>query len=60
VKTLEEITYDAGRHVVFAGFAYQRLRAENSAQLRWMSALSALLSVLMVVQTLAWIIGLID
>jgi len=41
-----------------AGLGYQQLRGENEPRVRAMSALCALLSVLMVVQTLAWIAGL--
>ncbi len=34
------------------------LRDENAGKIRWMSVLSGLLGVLMVVQTLAWIVAL--
>jgi hypothetical protein len=41
-----------------AGFGYQALRSRNTRRVRWMSALSGVLAVLMIVQTLAWLSAL--
>jgi len=41
-----------------AGYSYQALREENAAKVRWMSLLSGVLGVLMVLQTLAWLAAL--
>ena len=41
-----------------AGYGYQALREENATRVRWMSRISGILGVLMVVQTLAWLAGL--
>lgn len=46
--------------VLAAGAAYQELRSRNARRVRWLSGLSALLSTLIVVQALAWILGLIE
>jgi hypothetical protein len=55
------IEADEAEHdlLVAAGFAYQGLRNRNAQKVRRMSALSALLGVLIVLQALAWIAGLI-
>jgi hypothetical protein len=41
-----------------AGYGYQALRARNAAAVLWMSRMSSALGVLMVAQTLAWLIDL--
>jgi hypothetical protein len=41
-----------------AGFGYQGVREKNTPKVRWMSALSGLLGVLMVTQTPAWLAAL--
>jgi hypothetical protein len=41
-----------------AGFGYQALRSENAPNVRKMSLLSAALAVLMVAQTLSWLLAL--
>jgi hypothetical protein len=41
-----------------AGYSYQALREENAPKVRTMSQVSAVLGVLMVVQTLAWLAAL--
>ena len=41
-----------------AGYGYQALREENAPRVTWMSRISGVLGVLMVVQTLAWLAGL--
>jgi hypothetical protein len=41
-----------------AGYLHQALREENATRVQWMSRLSGALGALMVVQTLAWLIGL--
>jgi hypothetical protein len=41
-----------------AGFGFQDLRAGNAGRVRWMSALSGLLSVVLIVQTLLWLAAL--
>jgi hypothetical protein len=41
-----------------AGFAYQQVRDENVPRVRAMSVLSAVLSVVLVLQTLAWVVQL--
>jgi hypothetical protein len=41
-----------------AGYSYQALRSANTGRVTWMSRLSGALGVLMVLQTLAWLIAL--
>lgn len=41
-----------------AGYGYQALREKNHNRVQWMSRISGALGVLMVFQTLAWLIGL--
>lgn len=41
-----------------AGYGYQALREENAAKVRTMSWLSGALGVLMVVQTVSWLVAL--
>jgi hypothetical protein len=41
-----------------AGYLHQALREENATRVQWLSRLSGALGALMVVQTLAWLIGL--
>jgi hypothetical protein len=55
----EQVDTDGLPWLVAAALAYQRLRDGNLSRVRWMSVLSALLSALIVVQTLAWIAGLL-
>jgi hypothetical protein len=63
----EQLTEQAGAEadagtfgwLIAAGVVYQELRAQNAMKVRWMSGLSALLSLLIVVQALAWIVGLV-
>ena len=41
-----------------AGYGYQRLREANKGRVRWMSLLSGVLGVVMILQTLAWLVAL--
>jgi hypothetical protein len=58
-RVADEADVEASKHLVAAGIGYQRLRDLNAPRVRWMEALSAWLSVLIVIQTVAWIAGLI-
>jgi len=51
-------TPDTSAWLAAAGFAYQRVRAENALRVRAMSMLSAVLSVVLVLQMLAWVVQL--
>jgi len=41
-----------------AGYGYQSLREGNATQVHWMAWLSGVLSMLMILQTLAWLVAL--
>ena len=41
-----------------AGFGYQALRVENETRVRWISWLSAALGILMIAQTVLWLLAL--
>jgi hypothetical protein len=41
-----------------AGYGYQQLREANAGRVWWMSLLSGVLGVVMVLQTLAWLAAL--
>lgn len=49
---------DSAEWLAAAGFAYQRVRDDNRRRVRAMSGLSAVLSVVLVLQTLAWVVQL--
>lgn len=44
--------------LVSAGYGYQELQVRNVRRVLWMARLSSLLGILMVVQTLAWLVAL--
>lgn len=52
------VTSDSPVWVAAAGFAYQRVHDENVPLIRAMSALSGVLSIVLVVQMLAWVVQL--
>lgn len=53
-----EAPHDTLGWLAAAAFTYQDLRAENAARVRSMSRLSAALGVLMVAQTVLWLVAL--
>jgi hypothetical protein len=52
------VTSDSSASLAAAGFAYQQVRDQNGPRVRAMSLLSAVLSVVLVLQTLAWVLQL--
>jgi hypothetical protein len=54
----EEADLDSLRWLAAAGFGYQDLRLRNAQSVRWLSRLSAALSVLMVMQTVLWLLAI--
>jgi hypothetical protein len=55
---LEGAKVDSLGWLAEAGFGYQDLRSGNARSVRWLSGLSAALSVLMVAQTILWLLAL--
>lgn len=54
----EEADLDSLRWLAAVGFGYQDLRLRNARSVRWLSRLSAALSVLMVMQTVLWLLAI--
>lgn len=57
-QAADEADADTLGWLASAGYSYQALRKENAPKVRRMSRLSGALGVLMVLQTLAWLIAL--
>ncbi|MBA3807374.1 MAG: hypothetical protein H0X28_03100 [Solirubrobacterales bacterium] len=57
-QAAEEATAATLGWLAGAGYGYQQLREANVGRVRWMSFLSGLLGVVMVVQTLTWLAAL--
>jgi hypothetical protein len=54
----EEADLGSLRWLAAAGFGYQDLRLRNARSVRWLSRLSAVLGVLMVMQTVLWLLAI--
>ena len=54
----EEAEHETLGWLAAAGFGYQALRSENARRVRKMSLLSAALAILMVAQTMSWLLAL--
>jgi hypothetical protein len=54
----EEADLDSLRWLAAVGFGYQDLRLRNARSVRWLSRLSATLGVLMVMQTVLWLLAI--
>jgi hypothetical protein len=57
-QAAEEATAATLGWLAGAGYGYQELREGNAGRVRWMSLLSGVLGVVMVLQTLAWLAAL--
>jgi len=55
-----EAAADTGQWLAAAGLGYERLRERNARRVNVMSGLSTTLALLMVVQTLAWVVELLS
>jgi hypothetical protein len=55
---LENARVDSLNWLAAAGFGYQDLRLRNARSVRWLSRLSAALGVLMVMQTVLWLLAI--
>ncbi len=54
----QQAQLDSLRWLAVAGFGYEDLRLQNAQSVRWLSQLSAALGVLMVTQTILWLLAL--
>lgn len=57
-QAFEEAEGDTLGWLAAAGFGFQKIRKENEGRVQWLTALSAVLSVVLVAQTLLWLAAL--